>query len=484
MGHTGQLLSKQDYYAKKGIEQGGKSLPAPTSQSLDIYESQIQAEAQRHAAADHAEFDKKRTSKERTLTEVNDVLSRVSVDCEMLLGDRPLSETVSHTREQQRPVLIKSCEHLLKFETELKKFCALNNITEKAVYPENLYLPWLWLAPFIVIETICNAFFYENAQGLLGGAFVAFGVSAVNMLTAFLLGMAFRYKNLSTPRAKAAGWGALGAAVLLAIYFNAIFSAYRTEYQLLDDPGDFAATAAAFGRAMGTARYVFIGHLPSSDLTSFILFFLGLGLSVLAFWKGSTFDDRYPGHGERDRRYEAALKEYEKQMDVVRLKVIGEVQRRLTGMGAARGQLLQTKGQLDSIRLGLTTDLATLNTALKQLQRDFSIVLGSYRQNNVYIRPIPAPAYFAETPDIVGVYAEDGAELMARIELAQQQQDMYKEMYSSRLNDAMRDIENEGRELQGRALLEFIAEIKREAQRSIENSIPIMPSARSLGAQA
>jgi hypothetical protein len=485
MAYKEQLLPKQDYYAKKGIEQGAKSLPAPTSQSLDIYESQLQSEAQRYAAGDHGEFERKQASKEKTLKEVEDVLGQAKLACDTLLGDRPLSETVSHTREQQRPVLIKACERLLDRETELKKFCALNNITEKAVYPENLLIPYLLLVPFIVVETVCNAVFYANSQGLLGGATVAFGVSLINMLSAFVLGVAFRYKNWAASPAKVLGWGALVVAVLIAIYFNAVFSAYRTEYQLLEDPGDIAAGAAAFGRAMDTARYVFIGHWPSSDLSSFVLFFLGLGLSVLAFWKGYTCDDRYPRHGALDRRYEVALNAYERELDVVRIKVTGEVQRRLTGMAAARTQLLQTSAQLDQIKRGLTTDVNALSAALKQLQRDFALVLGTYREKNLSIRPIDPPAYFAETPDLINVYAsEDGSKLKSRIEEAAQRQELYLEMYSSRLNDGMRDIENEGRDLQGRALTEFVAEIKLEAQRNIEDRNLTMPVNRPIGAQA
>ncbi|KMY85425.1 hypothetical protein BUMB_04307c [Candidatus Paraburkholderia calva] len=45
-------------------------------------------------------------------------------------------------------------------------------------------------------------------------------------------------------------------------------------------------------------------------------------------------------------------------------------------------------------------------------------------------------------------------------------------MYLSALNDGMCDLENEGRDQQGRVHNEFVADIMREAQRNIENAQP------------
>ncbi|KND57466.1 hypothetical protein BVER_05823c [Candidatus Burkholderia verschuerenii] len=485
MGNSGQLVSRQDYYAKKGIEQGAKSLPPTSAQSLDSYETQLQADAQRIVAGGHAEFSKKQASKIKALAEVESVLSQTSVDCDTLLHDRPLTETVSHTREQQRPVLIRLREDQLQREAELKAYRALNHISEKASYPENLMLPFLWLVPFILGETICNAVLYENAQGLLGGAFVAFLVSIVNLSIAFCMGMAFRYKNLSAGVCKVAGWNALLVAVFVAIYFNAIFSAYRSEYQLLVDPSDLVEAGAAFKRAMSVAGYVFIGRLPSNDLMSFVLFFLGLVLSAIAFWKGYSCDDRHPGHGKRDRLFTEASRKFDSELDVVKLKVVGEIQRRVTGMAAAKNQLLSTKARLDQIRSGIRSDVATLKVLLTELQRDFTLVLNVYRQKNVSVRPIPAPEYFAETPDLICQYAhEDGSALIAQVEAAEQQQEMSKSLYLSQLNDGMRDLENEGRIQQGVALAEFVAEVTREAQKNIDARHRTMPLSTVVSVQA
>jgi hypothetical protein len=476
-GYSGQLLSKQDHYAKKGIEQAAKSLPPTSAANLDSLETQLLADAQRLALSDHADYARKQATKAKALGDINDALSQAGVACETLLDDQPLAETISHAQAQQRPVLVKLREDQLIREAELKAFRDLNGITEKASYPDNLLIPYLILLPIVLAETIANAFFYENAQGLLGGAFVALVVSIVNLAFAFLLGNGWRYKNLASTGHKIAGWACGVGAVLVAIYFNAIFSAYRSEYQLLVDPTDVVASGAAFKRAMGIAGYVFVGRLPSSDLMSFILFFVGLVLSVIAFRKGYTCDDRYPGHGKRDRLFVEATRRYETELEVVRLKLLGDVQRRVTGMASAKTQLLQMKARLDQVKNSLPVDVSSLQASLVQLQRDFALVLNTYRQKNVSVRPIPAPAYFAETPDVIGQYQhEDGSELMARIEAAGLELETLKSSYLSRLNDSMRDLENQGRELQGPGFAAFQAEVTKEAQKNIDARILTMPT--------
>lgn len=481
--YSGKLLEKQDQYAKKGIEQGAKSLPAASAQSLDTYETQLQAEAQRLAASEHADYLKKHGSKLKTIAEINDALSQTSVNCETLLDDRPLSETVSHAQEQQRAVLVKLREDQLQREAELKAYRSLNAITERAVYPENLWLPYLWLVPIVFIETVGNAFFYANEQGLLGGAFVAFVVSVVNLAIAFGLGATFRYKNMAAGSHKLLGLGAMFLAVIIAIYFNAIFSAYRSEYQLIVDQASLEESGAAFKRAMTAAGYIFVGRLPSRDLMSFVMFFIGLVLSVVAFRKGYACDDRYPGHGKRDRLYAEATKKYDAELEIVRLKVLGEIQRRVTEMAAVKGQLMQTKARLDQVKNAAEMEASTLRSTLAQLQRDFALVLNTYRQKNVSVRPIKAPEYFSETPDVIAQYEVDDAELLGRIDGAAQNAELNKDRYLSSLNERLRDLENEGRDLQGASFNRYLADITTQAQQNIEAKNFIMPTFKQAAQQ-
>ena len=68
----------------------------------------------------------------------------------------------------------------MRAEVDLRHFRAMHGIQEQAVYPDSL----LWhvgvIAVLALSETLVNAVFYENAQGLLGGFVVALSVSAAH----------------------------------------------------------------------------------------------------------------------------------------------------------------------------------------------------------------------------------------------------------------------------------------------------------------
>jgi len=92
------------------------------------------------------------------------------------------------------------------------------------------------------------------------------------MLVAVALGSAFRFKNLRAPHHKIFGWLSLLAYILSSIYLNALFAAFRSEYQLLSDPTDSAQLRIAFSAATQAALKVYKFQMPVGDLMSFLLF--------------------------------------------------------------------------------------------------------------------------------------------------------------------------------------------------------------------
>lgn len=69
----------------------------------------------------------------------------------------------------------------MKAEVDYRSFRAANAIMEQARYPDSHVMHFAIVLGLALLETVINAFFYENAQGLMGGFSVALGVAAVNM---------------------------------------------------------------------------------------------------------------------------------------------------------------------------------------------------------------------------------------------------------------------------------------------------------------
>jgi hypothetical protein len=154
----------------------------------------------------------------------------------------------------------------------------------------------------------------------------------INMLLAVALGYSFRFKNLTALHPKTYGWAAFIVYVLSSIYLNAPFAAFRSEYQLLSDPTDPVQLRNAFSVATQAAFGVYEFRMPVGDLMSFLLFGIGFALSLIAFWKGYTIDDRYPGHGERDRRLKAAQAEEHLLISQLRTRLQDLGQRRISAV--------------------------------------------------------------------------------------------------------------------------------------------------------
>ncbi|WP_454737178.1 hypothetical protein [Cupriavidus necator] len=475
--YSGELLKAQGAYQKKGLKAGEKALPPMTATTFDANETQLVADASRFALQEHARYSRVETQKDKVLADMANELSEVAANCDTLLDDESLNETARNALEHERYALVGLKRKVLFKEAELKAYQIRHGITEEASYPADLRAPYVWLIPFVLAETIANAFFYENTNGLLGGAFVAFMVSLVNIAVSFGLGAAFRYKNLDNAAYKAIGYSVLVAAVIVALFSNALFAAYRTEYQLLVDPSDLKQSSEAFTTAMGAAGHVFLGNIPATDLMSFLLFFAGLVLSVIAFRKGMGVDDPHPGYGARARRLKEAEAALSVVVEGVKAKISKELETKRESLAKAKNLLGQAEASVQKTKAALEQEHRKMMTNLDHVQRDFALVLNGYRQSNVSVRPTAAPEYFAETPDVISQYRSPQSDKLASaIEELTVRIAYLKDTYQAQLTERLRDSANEGRAILGKTLSAFLSEVTAEAKESIEADIVKMPS--------
>jgi hypothetical protein len=474
--YSGELLKAQSSYQTKGLKSGGKSLPATTAAPYDPNETQLKADAQRYVLNEHGKYKQFEGQKGKVLADMQNDLSVVSANCDALLDDESLTETATSGLEHERRTLIELREKVLVREAEINAYKQLNGIHEEAVYPSSTVAPYAWLVPVVFGETLLNTAFYENANGLLGGFVVALGVSMLNIGFAFAMGCFFRYKNLQHPLNKVTGYVALALAVIVAIYANALFAAFRTEYSLLEDPSDYKQSSEAFMTASAAAVKVFVLELPATDLTSFLLFFLGLGLSVIAFWKGTGVDDRHPGYGPKARLLREAQDAYEAVVNRVTEKVSKELKAKNEGIAQAKTFLLQAQASLQQVKTAIDVEYRKMQTNLTQVQRDFSHVLNVYRQSNVSVRAIDPPAYFAQTPDLIEPYAAEPADTLApTVEALEEEISRLKAAYVVRLTEKLKENASEARAILGKTVNSFLNDVTAEAKDNIEKSLGKMP---------
>jgi hypothetical protein len=134
-----------------------------------------------------------------------------------------------------------------------------------------------------------------------------------------------------------------------------------------------------------------------SDEASIYLFGLGMLFGLVAFWKGCTFDDPYPGYGPMHRR-EVAAREAYSEVHAELFDELGEIKDRavkeLDDAIAKIPVFPQHAEKIRSQRAALIESFRAYETAAEAAANQ---LLARYRTANRKARKTPPPAYFEET---------------------------------------------------------------------------------------
>ncbi|AKU11323.1 transmembrane protein [Azoarcus sp. CIB] len=471
--YNAEFSALVDEYQKKGIKEAQKHRPSKDATHPDQYEADLRAQAAKWMAAEQQIFGNGLTETSRIVMDTQQKLIELQAKVKQLVSDQSVRDTIDMDLAAERAGLVAATEARMRAEVDWKAFRAKNNIHEEARYPDSLIHHFGLVALCVVFETIVNAFFYENAQGLLGGAMVALAISILNMGGAMGLGYFFRNQNLVDFDKKIYGWLALLVFIAGAIYCNALFSAFRAEYQMLADPTDYLLVREAFTRASGEAIKIYVFDMQIADISSFVLFGFGLLLSIVAFWKGYTLDDKHPGYGAKDRSLkERRTLELEKQAEL-RVKIRDFLQRQRTEVQAAVHEPTQLVTRISTRSAELQQSVTKLHTQAQAIQRDYALVLGAYRQANLSIRANDAPAYFKHTEDLVSLVNSDAAPaILSDIEELQAEIAETRTRHEGPLNDKLKELAGNATNALGHTFDVFIAGVEEDAREAIDRSSP------------
>ena len=471
--YSGTIAAHLSDFRSRGQREATNHRPPTDSLQMDQHEAALQSEAEKCLTSEQYQFDAVLTDSIRAVSDLNQKAIELQSKIEQLISDGSLRDTIEIDMASEHPSLIVVTENRMRAEVDCRGFRATNNITEQAVYPTSHIWHLAIIAVLALIETGINAFFYENAQGLLGGFTVALGVAVVNMGGALLLGIGFRYKNLVSIDKKLFGWFCLFLFFFLSIYCNSLFASFRAEYQLLNDPTDTLQLRQAFTIAAAEAKKVFVINMQFADLMSFILFGLGILLSGFAFYKGYTFDDRYPGYGARDRLLKSKQRDEIEMYDVLIQKVRDIIHRYRSDVQAA----VSEPGRIANLASKRITELQRAESILlaqaEAIQRDFSFVLRAYREENTNIRATDPPAYFQNIPNLAErVKTMSARSIIEDLTNIQEKIRVLRDNYQEPLNERLRFQQESAADFFNRKFPEFKKEIETEACERINRVTP------------
>ena len=173
----------------------------------------------------------------------------------------------------------------------------------------------------MILEGCFNALLFKDAQanGLMGGLLIAFGVSAVNVAVGVICGFfGLRYLNHPALPAKIAGGTLAFVCVTCGILLNFFIAHFRDAVEVglhaAQASGDMAAFSMFTISPAEVAASMFPNIFALDNFLALGLLFIGLCVFGLAVYEGyDRISDKYPGYGRVWRKERRA---YERRQAV------------------------------------------------------------------------------------------------------------------------------------------------------------------------
>jgi hypothetical protein len=475
--YAGQLAGRLEEYRDLGRKEATKHRPPTGATHPDTHEVALRSQADGFVSREQGTFDAVVADADRSTLDANSRLVELRSDIAQALADDTVLTRVGAELAGDRTALVDATAARIRTEVAWRGFRATNGITDMANYPESHVWHWAVIIALAFVETLANAFFYRNDSGLLGGFFIALAVAVVNMGSSAGLGTLFRCKNLSEPSQKYFGWACLAIFLPLTLFCNALFAAFRSAFEAASDPGDGLQLRNAFQTAWTEAGAFFVGRFHFGDLSSFLLFMTGLILSIIAFWKGYTSDDPYPGYSRRDKALKAAREAETKRQNLVQQKLkdfLVTHRNHVQGLSGATGSMITMLSHRTSA-LGHAKRALESNAAAAE--RDYHLVLDAYRQANLAVRGTAPPDYFTDKPAIAERASVHGAvpveaEIQNVLDLLEQLQRQHRDQLNGKLNQ----LQVQMADILKTTYDEFLESVDSDAQVAVQRDIQVLPA--------
>lgn len=372
--------------AERGLQRGSQGLPAPEERLLDSVEQSIV----QWAVSEWA------WHREQLLTELRSYAERLSsFSIHAKLARLTLTANNARTQfinaqRQAGSELGALKQAYLDARDELQGFRARYKLNRPARHPSRRFTTWGLLIFLIGIESLLNGVFFAKGSqfGLIGGVTTAVGISAFNIVAAFLVGLwPARLVNHRNYFFKLVGLIFVLAGVAGLILLHAFAAHFREATALLGEEG-------AINRAIDTLENA---PFTITDPNSAYLFGLGILCATLAYLKGYRSDDPFPRYGAVSRRADRARHDYNDE----HLELFGELEE------LKENTVAELKTSIDEIPL-YANEVERLRGARKSRLEEYQAyeialeaavneLLSVYRDANRSARKnLPVPGHFSQ----------------------------------------------------------------------------------------
>lgn len=281
-------------------------------------------------------------------------------------------------------------EDYVALRDALAGFRTKHRLNRIAQTPARRWTTFGLLAILVAIESIFNGFFFSKGSefGLLGGVGIAIGISLINVIFSFLLGLwPARFINFRNRLIKVFAFVFTAAGLCAILMLHGYAAHYRDAVAAVGETGGLA-------EAMRTIKAT---PWQLADMNSYYLFGLGVIFAIGAFYKGCRFDDPYPFYGAKSRATAQARDDYSEAHaelfeDLAKIKnqTVGRLSDGISRIPLFPQQAANIRAQRAALVQTFRGYEASVVSAANQL-------LARYRDANRQARQTPTPPHFDET---------------------------------------------------------------------------------------
>lgn len=382
-----ERLAKDLGLAAKGTARGKEGFPESPSLKLDHIElgAISRVEELRRKGLENFETNR-RVYSERLNSSVS---ARMLVETEANDAKARFAEEVT----QWRALMVTPRERVQESYAWRTRFRELNHLHKRPAKPATAWANIIGLSLLlIVLESAGNAYLFSsnNPLGILGGLIAAFLVSFANVSLSTIMGMGVRYINMKgflNLLKKFFGLLFALAWVVFALGYNAAIAHFRDAVEsTLDwrEAGEMAITT------------LIENPVALNTIESYVLFLLGLFISIVALLKGYHSSDPCPGYSKVAQDVIDARNDYIANLEESIEKLAEHRNDAVDALHEARDEVeRQVRDSVDAL-YGQKALQSNLFPFLEQCNIAANYLLSIYRDANKASRSEDAPAYFQQ----------------------------------------------------------------------------------------
>jgi predicted secreted protein len=311
--------------------------------------------------------------------------------------------------------------------------------------------------------SVAHRHFFDIADYFRSGDVLVVNNTQViaNLGVCGFLGYASRYSNIiNSMSKKILGMSSIIFCIFFAIWFNGVIASFRLEYHQVND------SSLAFINASKSAIGIFQLNFPFTDITSFAFFIVGLFFSLIAFYKGYTLDDAYPGYSAIDKEFKKHKSKYDEIIKRVQPEVtIAEFVRNLQSIvdKVKYFNIESIKAEINGGKISHEHNIATINHRLSR-------AIETFRSAHLEVLPtdLTSPKHFADygnfkiSPQTLSTELIENLELTTK-ELGSKYEEI-RERIDKQVIPIIRLINLKKPDMAMKVKAKFISEISKEAE--------------------